>query len=134
MDLRVERLFHSFSQIIVGRRPDGTPLRIVDQRDEQARRFSAEALAQLDPLVLSPITSGRWLDDYQPDAWLEEVSARIILLQADPQAGGMLTDEDANYLETQLAERCERLHFAGVGHSIHWTQPLRIVELIRSVL
>ena len=49
-----DALFECFSNIIVAERPDGTPLRVRDQRDELARRFSAESLASIDPTLIDP--------------------------------------------------------------------------------
>jgi pimeloyl-ACP methyl ester carboxylesterase len=125
---RVERLFAAFSDLIVDQNADGTPVRIRDQRDRTARRFAAESFARLDPAVLQPITSAKWLNGYDLDSVLSGVQSNVILLQADTQAAGMLTDDEARQVCDQLNERCEHIYFKDVGHSIHWTEPDRIVE------
>ena len=69
--------------------------RLGDLRDRASLAWSAQCLSQLDPEVLTPVIEGRWLDGYDfPDA-LSRVRCPTLLLQADPSAGGALTDADA---------------------------------------
>lgn len=98
-------------------------------RDASALRFTAKCLQQLDPAVMTPIAQSRWLDGYE----LANIAARIycptLILQADASAGGMLTDEDANWLEQTIAD-VTRVKVSGIGHQIHTVAPdvtLRIV-------
>ena len=125
--------FDGFSDIIVGERADGTPLRVRDQRDELSRRFSAESLAMIDPAVLGPIVAGQWLDGFDFAALAGRVRCPVWLLQADAAHGGMLNDDDAELLASLLpAAAVERIRFPGAGHSLHWAQPARLVKILRA--
>jgi pimeloyl-ACP methyl ester carboxylesterase len=128
-----EALFDCFSDIIVGECADGAPLRVRDQRDELSRRFSTESLALLDPAVLEPIVAGRWLEGFDLTALAGRVRCPVWLLQADPALGGMLNDNEAEGLSSHLAAGgVERIRFPGAGHSLHWAQPARLIEIIRA--
>jgi pimeloyl-ACP methyl ester carboxylesterase len=127
----VDRMFQAFSDIVVDIRGDGTPVLVKDQRDETARRFSAECLMRVDCKVLEPITSGRWLEGYDLAGLLQRVECPVELLQADLACGGMLADDDAQLIAETLASRCQRHFFAQTGHSIHWAQPAAALAAIR---
>lgn len=129
---RVDYLHDAFSNIVVGRTSDGNPIRIRDTRDKLARQFAAEALVETDPNVLGPITEGNWLDGYDLEKMLAECPLRNIhLLQSDSRMGGMLTDEDCDLFQRHLKDRCTRTVFPGIGHSIHWSAPDRIIRLLQ---
>lgn len=53
---------------------------------------------------------------------LREVSCPTLVLQADPQSGGALTDQDAERAKSLLSDVTHR-KFAGSGHYIHTEQP-----------
>lgn len=104
--------------------------RLGELRDRASLAWSAQCLSQLDPGVLTPVIEGRWLDGYDfPDA-LFRVRCPALLLQADPSAGGALTDDDAEAAATAMGS-CHRVHFPGCGHNLHRDRPeavLRVVE------
>ena len=129
-----DSLFHNFSEMIVDEDADGNPVRVKDQRDETARRFSAESMARIDPEVLEPIVAGAWLDGYDFQALARRVYCPVVLFQADAAAGGMLTDADAKSLRKIWGARCECVTLEGVGHTIHWAQPEFLVERIAGSL
>ncbi len=129
-----EELFHGFSEIVVGQHPDGRPLRMRDQRDEQSRRFSAMCLKAIDAGVLKPITNGQWLRGCDWTEWCRRVSIDTTILQADEKHGGMLTDSDAELLQRSMGTKCRVLRFVDTGHSIHWQHPNRTIELLRTIV
>ncbi len=128
-----EDLFRALSDTIVGTSPQGAAIRLRDVRDEPTRRFMAKALIQVDPRVLAPITSGQWTKGYELATLLESVSCPVRLLQADSKVGGMLTDEDARFIASQLGARCEVTYFPDTGHSIHWLKVPEVVAAIKQV-
>ncbi len=129
-----EAMFQAFSNIIVDRTMDGTPIRVRDQRDETARRFSVDCLMRVDPKVLAPITSGKWLEGYNLPQILENVRCPVWLLQADQRMGGMLTDDDAGLITSTLKQQCHLEYFANIGHSIHWSKPGEVIAGLRRLL
>lgn len=127
---RVERLFEAFSNILVGTDANGRTVRLRDQRDETSRRFSAESLASIDPEVLVPITSGRWLGSYELIELSPLVQSEVVILRADATFGGMLTKSDSDLILEHSPERRREVYFSGVGHSMHWAKPTEIAELV----
>lgn len=98
---------------------DGSEIVLGNLRDLVTLRFFARCLRDVDPEVIEPILAGQWLEGYSESVPTEEVTAPVLLMQADVNAGGMLTDDDADTLESQLVD-CARLKFAGAGHLLHW--------------
>jgi len=96
--------------------------RLGELRDRASLAWSAECLSQLDPEVLTPVIEGRWLDGYDFPGTLSRVRCPALLLQADPAAGGALTDADAEVVLTAMAT-CQRVRFPGCGHQIHRDRP-----------
>lgn len=107
--------------------------RLGDARDAASLRFSARCLSKLDPAVLEPLVEGRWLEDYRQQQVLTGISCPMLLLQADMQAGGMLTDEDAGQVD-RLVGDCTTVRFANVGHLIHWDDMPRMLRAVLGFL
>jgi pimeloyl-ACP methyl ester carboxylesterase len=107
--------------------------RLGDLRDAVTLRFMARSLKQLDPKTLDPIVSGQWLDGYNPADISRGLKCPVLLLQADPSAGGMLTDPDA---ETFCAAAGDVTHikYAGTGHVIHWTRTQALLNHVHGFL
>ena len=118
----VEQLTDALAAIRIGPRTLG------EMRDRAALRWSAECLARLDPEVLTPLIEGRWLDGYDLAAITARIRCPVVVLQADPAAGGALTDEDARAFSTARLE-----HFPGCGHLLHWLEPARVAQLVNSL-
>jgi len=101
--------------------------RLGELRDRASLAWSAQCLSQLDPEVLTPVIEGRWLDGYDfPDA-LSRVRCPTLLLQADPSAGGALTDADAESLMSIVSD-CQHVRFPGSGHNLHRDRPESVLR------
>ena len=104
-----------------------TALRTV--RDASALRFTAKCLQHLDPAVMTPIAQSRWLHGYDLANIVARIQCPTLVIQADATAGGMLIDEDAEFIERTVAD-VARVNVSGIGHQIHTLAPdvaLRIV-------
>lgn len=108
-------------------------IRVGDTRDPSSVRFSASCLTRLAPEVLSPIVAGQWLQGYDRDHILKNIDCPTLLLQADVQTGGMLTDADAASVKEKLAD-CTHVKIPEVGHMIHWLQPDTTLRLATGFL
>lgn len=102
-------------------------------RDASAIRFSAASLRDLDPEVLTPIVSGKWLDGFVTDDLLVKVRCPVLLLQADSSRGGMLTDHDAERLPQVLPD-CTLVRFKNAPHLIHWAQSNEVYNCVAGFL
>lgn len=110
--------------------PDsGNELRVGDTRDDAQLRFAASCLKQLDPAVFASILQSQWLLEYHIDAVFSSLKCPSLLLQADYNAGGMLTDEDAQHV-CDLNADIVRVHFEGVAHGIHWTASQQLLNTV----
>lgn len=103
--------------------------RLGELRDRASLAWSAQCLAQLDPEVLTPVIEGRWLDGYEFPPAHNRISCPALLLQADPGAGGALTDADAETVLETLAD-CRHLRFPGCGHNLHRDHPEAVLRAV----
>jgi len=110
--------------------PEGGFRLLGELRDRVSLAWSAQCLSQLDPEVLTPVIEGRWLAGYDFPALLSHIRCPALLLQADPAAGGALTDADAEAAESALRS-CHRVHFPGIGHQIHRDRPVEVLQALR---
>ena len=101
--------------------------RLGDLRDRALLAWSAQCLSQLDPEVLTPVIEGRWLDGYDFPSLLSRVRCPTLLLQADPSAGGALTDGDAETLKSIVSD-CQHVGFPGCGHNLHRDHPESVLR------
>jgi pimeloyl-ACP methyl ester carboxylesterase len=128
----VDHLTDSLADIPVPR-PDGTSRRLGDLRDRASLQWSAQCLASIDPEILTPIIAGHWLDGYDAADMFARIQCPTLILQADPRAGGAMTDADV-HLARDLIARCKVERFDGCGHLLHWLQPARIAALVAEFL
>ena len=110
-----------------------TQTRLGDIRDAASLRFSADCLKRLDPFVLEPIVQGQWLEGFAFESIFSRVQCPCLLVQADPAAGGMLTDEDANSIEDWLADPV-RVKFHDCGHLVHWSKTTELLNCVHGFL
>jgi pimeloyl-ACP methyl ester carboxylesterase len=127
----VESLALALAGILLPR-PGGGTIRLGDVRSPDAIRWSAECLAGLDPDLLTPVIEGRWLDGYDPVAIARAIRCPVRLLQADPAAGGALSD-DACAAFADASVECTVERFSGVGHQIHQTLPERVCDAVDAI-
>jgi pimeloyl-ACP methyl ester carboxylesterase len=105
----------------------GAFIRLGELRDRASLAWSAECLSQLDPEVLPAVIEGRWLDGYDFPSLLSGLRCPTLLLQADPSAGGALTDADAESLKSILSD-CQHVRFPGCGHNLHRDRPESVLR------
>ncbi len=113
--------------------PGGTFKRLGDLRDRAALLWGAECLAMVDPEVLTPLIEGCWLDGYDVAQVLSRVRCPVLLLQADPAAGGVMSDADSDEV-VQALSSCHRVRFPGIGHQLHRDSPEAVLRALRGFL
>ncbi|MDH4477887.1 MAG: alpha/beta hydrolase [Verrucomicrobiaceae bacterium] len=101
--------------------------RLGELRDRASLAWSAQCLSQLDPEVLTPVIEGRWLDGYDFPSLLSGLRCPTLLLQADPSAGGALTDADAESLKSIVSD-CQHVRFPSCGHNLHRDRPESVLR------
>jgi pimeloyl-ACP methyl ester carboxylesterase len=71
---------------------------------------------------MTPIVQSQWLKGYDLQSIASRIKSPTLVMQADANAGGMLTDEDAGLLERMIAD-VTRVRVSGIGHQIHAAAP-----------
>lgn len=99
-----------------------------DVRDAAALRFLARCLADLDGETLTPPIDGTWLAGYDLGETAHRVRCPVLLLAADPAAGGMLPAADAAALTA--AADVTRIDFPGRGHLLHGDHPDAVLKVL----
>lgn len=113
--------------------PHGDVVRLGAIRDAAAIHWSATCLARLDPAVLTPVVAGRWLAGYDMHGVAAAIRCPVRLLQADPKAGGALSDSDRDTFAATVAD-CTVERFTGAGHLLHWTHPAAVAAAVDGLL
>jgi pimeloyl-ACP methyl ester carboxylesterase len=97
---------------------DGTSKKLGELRSKASLEWSAQCLQTVDPEVFTPLIQGRWLHGYDRLQILATIRCPSLLLQADPGAGGALTDADASEAAAAM-QRCRHVRLGGAGHQLH---------------
>lgn len=128
-DMSVSALVQALGEVELPASSGVGTRRMRDVRSPEAIQYAAASLAEVDPEVFAPVIDGSWLDDYDEQHVFESIRCPVLVLQADPAAGGALTDVDARRMEERIPT-CEVVRVSGVGHLIHWDHAARVAELI----
>lgn len=83
-----------------------------------AMRSLAKSLHQLDPAAMQAFHAGEMTIGYEPDTILPQIACPVLLLQADPERGGLMTDGDVERA-LALLQHGQHTKFPGLGHGLH---------------
>ena len=103
-------------------------------REASQVRFMARCIAQVDPRVLEPVLQSAWLDGYEPEEICGALRCPALLLQSDPAAGGMLTDDDAAMAARQAGDLTLVRLAAGTAHQAHWQDAAAVTRHLLAFL
>jgi len=97
--------------------------------------FQASNLHRLDPGVLEAVLEGPeiMLEGYVPEELLPRISCPLLLLQADPANGGMLSDREVESA-LRLLPRPSHVRLHGIGHELHGSSPQLVFDVISTFL
>ena len=98
-----------------------------------AARYKAETLHQLDPDVLQFAIEDRIFPGYDNAAALKRVTSPALLMQADPDFGGIISDEAIAAMQP-LPANIQHRKFAGSGHKVHADQPEKALDAVLGFL
>lgn len=115
----LQELTRNLSEVQMQDPTTGRTWKLSDVRDQVSIRFAARCLLDVDSDVLLPIVEGRWLEGYNVEETLSKISSPTLILQADGAAGGMLTDEDASFIQSVVPETF-LYRMQHIGHLMHW--------------
>ena len=86
-------------------------------KDSAALRLDASQAIKTDPETWNPFIDGAMFDEFDPCTVLSKIECPVLLLQADPDQGGVVTDEAADRIRSGVAD-CTHVKL-DVGHSVH---------------
>jgi pimeloyl-ACP methyl ester carboxylesterase len=101
--------------------------------DDVEIRSEAETLMQLDPEVYRFGWEGRLAEGYDMDAILEQVVCPTLLLQANPELGGLVDDKLAAHAMTLLSQ-VKLVSIPKARHSILQSQPKVAMRAVNEFL
>lgn len=92
-------------------------------------RMYAESMQCHDPAMLDAVLEFEEMHAGYDDGIIARVECPVLILQADPSAGGALLDADvAHALALMPDARCVR--FNGLGHSLHLEDPQTVLDVV----
>lgn len=99
------------------------------QYDAASLRFSAKCLLRSDPDTFTSALEGLGMDGLDASAVLPQVTCPVLLLQANPELGGLIPEEDVQRTLSHVPH-VVRVRIETVGHGLHQLQ----VEPVQRVL
>jgi pimeloyl-ACP methyl ester carboxylesterase len=96
------------------------PMREVAGEDAPVYTFLATDLQQNDPDMLTALLDRyeTTVAGYEMNSVLPNIQCPVLLLQADPTAGGLMTDREVE-LALPLLDRSQHLRLKGISHILH---------------
>jgi pimeloyl-ACP methyl ester carboxylesterase len=94
-----------------------------------AMRAMAQSHNQLDPDVLTALRDGRLTHRYQPESLLPRVTCPVLLLQANPDLGGLMTDNDVE-AALGLLPRATHVRFGDLDHGLHVRDARQVLDAV----
>ena len=91
--------------------------------------WKAECLLQMDTEILRNVVGGRARGGGDPTEALAEIGCPVLLLQADPAAGGILPDD---FLAGIIPDRVDFTvtKIVGAGHNINREHPEKMLPVV----
>jgi pimeloyl-ACP methyl ester carboxylesterase len=90
--------------------------------DDITLRIRAKTLSMLDPEVLTQAIDGTATENFIAETDVEQITCPSLLLRGDPALGGVIDDEEIEWLKSILP-RSLVVSVPGVGHNIHTQKP-----------
>jgi pimeloyl-ACP methyl ester carboxylesterase len=131
----VEQMAHRLAQVRI-------PLPGIDERialgdlpgnDEPYLQKWAACLLQVDPEALQMTLDGSTWGDFDGEALMRKIACPTLLLQANPELGGLMSDAEVNRA-LQLLARPTLQKFPLLGHALHLQQAQPVLNAITGFL
>lgn len=123
------------SPISVPGKSEQVPMRQVMGEDAPMFAWMATNLYQCDPDTFTALSErlDATIAGYESDRVLPAIQCPVLLLQADPAKGGLMTDAEVAQALPLLA-RASHVRLEGLSHALYNEQPEPVVDAIRAFL
>jgi pimeloyl-ACP methyl ester carboxylesterase len=114
-------------------RGGSVPMREVAGEDAPVYTWLAANLQQNDPDMLTALLDRREATaaGYEMNSVLPSIQCPALLLQADPTAGGLMTDREVE-LALPLLDRSQHIRLQGISHILHMERKEPIVQALKA--
>jgi pimeloyl-ACP methyl ester carboxylesterase len=93
----------------------------------------ARSLHQLDPDTYAMTLDGSSAEGWDPDVLLSRIECPTLLLQANPELGGLMSDDDVIRAQ-RLLKHCFLVRCPTLGHAMHMQQPATVLSAVQGFL
>jgi pimeloyl-ACP methyl ester carboxylesterase len=93
----------------------------------------AECLDQVDPDTVAMTLNGTAYADFEPEDWLGRIHCPTLLLQANPELGGLMLNAEISSA-LRLLRNPAHEYFPLLGHALHLQNPASVLNAVTSYL
>ncbi len=112
--------------------PEPIPLGELPGNDSDLQEW-ANCLHMLDPTAIQSTIEGRTLADFSADSVLAKIHCPALILQANPELGGLMPDSSIEKIRQHL-DRVEVVRFRLLGHALHTQRAQPVIEAVQKFL
>jgi pimeloyl-ACP methyl ester carboxylesterase len=109
------------------------PMKLLPGADEAYLTAWARSLSHLDPATLTMSLNGQSAENWRPEEFLRGVRCPMLLIQADPRAGALMSDEDVRRVK-EIRPDVQHVKLEGLGHSLHMFQAAPVLRAFTNFL
>ena len=109
------------------------PIGDLPGNDEAYLLWWARCVKQADPDTYAMIVDGSSLEDWDGEGILRKIGCPTLLLQANPELGALMSDEDVR-LAMQLLPHRVHVSFPTLGHALYMQQPEPVLRAVTNFL
>jgi pimeloyl-ACP methyl ester carboxylesterase len=101
--------------------------------DQAYLMWWARCVKQVDPDTYAMSLDGTSLEGWDGEGLLRRINCPTLLLQANPQLGGLMSDEDVK-LALKLLAHPVHVSFPTLGHALYMQQPEPVLRAVNNFL
>lgn len=112
--------------------PEPIPIGDLPGNDSDVQEW-ANCLHMLDPTALQSTIEGRTFADFDADAVLAKIQCPVLILQANPELGGLMSDIAVERIKNHV-RRAEVVQFRLLGHALHLQRAQPVIEAVEKFI